>query len=76
MINCAAAENAEVVAICDIRPELPEKQKEKYPDLPIAYYTDFEAFIKHEMDAMVVKPIPPYTVAVGNPAKVIRKRRE
>ncbi|MBQ7090936.1 MAG: Gfo/Idh/MocA family oxidoreductase [Clostridia bacterium] len=51
---CAAAENAEVVAICDIRPELLEKQKEKYPDLPIAYYTDFEAFIKHEMDAVVL----------------------
>ena len=26
--------------------------------------------------AVVVKPIPPYTVAVGNPAKVIRKRSE
>jgi len=51
---CAAAENAEVVAICDIRPELLAKQKEKYPDLPIAYYTDFEAFIKHEMDAVVL----------------------
>jgi acetyltransferase-like isoleucine patch superfamily enzyme len=24
--------------------------------------------------AVVVKPIPPYSVAVGNPAKVIRKR--
>lgn len=51
---CAAAENAEVVAICDLRPELLERQKEKYPDLPIAYYTDFEAFIQHEMDAVVL----------------------
>ncbi|MBQ8894387.1 MAG: Gfo/Idh/MocA family oxidoreductase [Clostridia bacterium] len=51
---CANAENAEVVAICDIRPELLEKQKEKYPDHPIAYYTDFETFLGHEMDAVVL----------------------
>ena len=51
---CANAEKAEVGAICDIRPELLEKQKEKYPDHPIAYYTDFETFLGHEMDAVVL----------------------
>ena len=51
---CATAENAEVVAICDIRPELLEKQKEKYPSLPIAYSTDFDTFLNHEMDAVVL----------------------
>lgn len=51
---CASAENAEVVAICDIRPELLEKQKKKYPEHPITYYTDFEEFLGHEMDAVVL----------------------
>ncbi|MBR6557303.1 MAG: Gfo/Idh/MocA family oxidoreductase [Clostridia bacterium] len=51
---CAQANNAEVVAICDIREDLLEKQREKYPDLPIAYYTDFETFLSHDMDAVVL----------------------
>ena len=51
---CATAENAEVVAICDIRPELLEKQRNKYPELPIAYYTEFEEFLHHPMDAVVL----------------------
>ncbi|MBQ6823430.1 MAG: Gfo/Idh/MocA family oxidoreductase [Clostridia bacterium] len=51
---CANAENAEVVAICDIRPELLKKQQKKYPEHAITYYTDFEEFLNHEMDAVVL----------------------
>ncbi|MBR3692857.1 MAG: Gfo/Idh/MocA family oxidoreductase, partial [Clostridia bacterium] len=51
---CAQANNAELVAICDIRQDLLDKQREKYPDLPIAYYTDFETFLGHDMDAVVL----------------------
>jgi len=55
MINyCVSAENAEVVAICDIRPELLHRQQKKHPDLPITYYVDFEEFLKHDMDAVVL----------------------
>ena len=51
---CKTAENAEVVAICDKAQYLLDDQKKKAGDLPIAYYTDFEEFIKHDMDAVVL----------------------
>jgi len=51
---CAAAENAQVVAICDKEPAFLEKQKALYPHLPIAYYTDFDTFLQHDMDAVVL----------------------
>lgn len=55
MINyCAIADNAEVVAICDKWEEALEKQKEIHKDLPITYYNNFEDFIKHDMDAVVL----------------------
>ena len=55
MINyCAIADNAEVVAICDKWEEGLEKQKEIHKDLPITYYNNFEDFIKHDMDAVVL----------------------
>ncbi|MBQ8803090.1 MAG: Gfo/Idh/MocA family oxidoreductase [Tyzzerella sp.] len=55
MINyCAAADNAEVVAICDKWEEALEKQKEAHKDLAITYYNNFEDFIKHDMDAVVL----------------------
>lgn len=47
------AENAELVAICDKLPDVLEKQKEFCGD-SVAYYTDFEDFIKHDMDAVVL----------------------
>jgi len=55
MINyCAIADNAEVVAICDKWEEGLAKQKELHKDLSITYYNNFEDFIKHDMDAVVL----------------------
>ncbi len=55
MINyCEGADNAQVVAICDKWVEGLEKQKEMLNDPNITYYTDFEDFIKHDMDAVVL----------------------
>lgn len=55
MINyCESAENAEVVAICDKWVEGLERQKATLNDPRITYYTNFEDFIKHDMDAVVL----------------------
>lgn len=55
MINyCAAAENAIVVAICDKWEEGLNKQKEYNKGLDIAYYDNFDNFIQHDMDAVVL----------------------
>ncbi|MBQ9392761.1 MAG: Gfo/Idh/MocA family oxidoreductase [Oscillospiraceae bacterium] len=55
MINyCAIADNAEVVAICDKRAEGLAVQRELHKDLPITYYNNFEDFIEHDMDAVVL----------------------
>lgn len=48
------ADNAELVAICDKLPEVLEAQKKVCGEDGIAYYTDFEDFIKHDMDAVVL----------------------
>ena len=55
MINyCKRADNAEVVAICDNNPEVLKAQKEQAQGFDIAFYDDFEDFIKHDMDAVVL----------------------
>lgn len=55
MINyCAIADNAEVVAICDKWEEGLAIQRELHKDLSITYYNNFEDFIKHDMDAVVL----------------------
>lgn len=55
MINyCKRADHAEVVAICDKLPEVLEKQRENSEGLNIAFYENFEDFIKHDMDAVVL----------------------
>lgn len=55
MINyCACADNAEVVAICDKWEEALERQKENHPELNITYYNNFDEFIEHDMDAVVL----------------------
>lgn len=51
---CTSAENAELVAICDKWEQGLEQQKERFPDLPITYYTDYDEFLKHDMDAVVL----------------------
>ena len=55
MINyCEQASNAQVVAICDKWVEGLERQKAALNDPNITYYTDFEDFIRHDMDAVVL----------------------
>lgn len=55
MINyCAVADNAEVVAICDKWEEALETQRDHHKELPITYYNNFDDFIKHDMDVVVL----------------------
>ena len=55
MINyCKQAENAQVVAICDNVPEVLEAQRQMAEGMDIAFYDNFEDFIKHDMDAVVL----------------------
>ncbi len=55
MINyCRASDNAELVAICDKSPIAIEAQKEALGEDGITYYDNFEDFIKHDMDAVVL----------------------
>ena len=51
---CLAAGNAELVAICDKWEEGLERQKRQHPDMNVAYYTDYDEFLKHDMDAVVL----------------------
>lgn len=55
MINyCEASSAAQVVAICDKWQEALEIQKKNLNDENITYYNDFNDFIKHDMDAVVL----------------------
>lgn len=55
MINyCKRSENVEVVAICDKSPEALATQRENAKGLNIAFYDNFDDFILHDMDAVVL----------------------
>lgn len=55
MINyCKAADNAEIVAICDNNPMVLSEQKKRCEGYNIAFYDSFDSFIKHDMDAVVL----------------------
>ena len=54
MKYCNIADNAELVAICDKWVEGLERKKKELNNDNITYYTDFEEFIKHDMDAVVL----------------------
>ena len=54
MKYCNIADNAELVAICDKWVEGLERKKKELNNDGITYYTDFEEFIKHDMDAVVL----------------------
>ena len=51
---CAAVDNAEVVAICDKWVDGLEMMKKKMTGHDITYYTDYDEFLKHDMDAVVL----------------------
>lgn len=55
MINyCKIADNAEIVAICDNNKDVLNAQKERCKDYDITYYDNFEDFLNHDMDAVVL----------------------
>lgn len=55
MINyCNRVDNAEVVAICDKAPDVLETQRKNAEGLNIAFYDNFDEFILHDMDAVVL----------------------
>ena len=51
---CKAAGNAEIVAVCDKWQEGLDRAKKDISDDNVAYYTDFNEFIKHDMDAVLL----------------------
>lgn len=54
MDYCAQSDNAELVAICDNWAEGLAAQKEKHKDETITFYSDYEEFLQHDMDAVVL----------------------
>jgi len=51
---CKNADNAEVVAICDKSQDAIDAQRELAKGLNITFYDNFDEFIKHDMDAVVL----------------------
>ena len=51
---CHAVDNAELVAICDKWEEGLHRHEKEHPDWNVAYYTDYDEFLKHDMDAVVL----------------------
>lgn len=54
MKYCTNAENASLVAVCDQSDFFLNSVKKKIGEEDITYYTDFDAFLKHDMDAVVL----------------------
>lgn len=54
MKYCATADNAALVAVCDRSEEFLARARAKLAGGDIAYYTDFEEFLRHELDAVVL----------------------
>lgn len=46
-------EDTELVAVCENSPQKIERAKQELPET-VAYYTDFESFIEHGLDAVVL----------------------
>ena len=64
---CKKTGLAEITAICDKDEEVIAELKRKYAGLNIAYYGDFDSFVEHKMDGMVLANYAhehaPYAVA-------------
>lgn len=54
MKYCAHAKNAKLVAVCDKSELFLNRVREKLKDASISYYTDFDQFLAHDMDAVVL----------------------
>ena len=51
---CKRSKSAQIVALCDKDPQVLQAQQKKFSDLGISFYDNFEDFIQHEMDAVVL----------------------
>lgn len=51
---CKVAENAEIVAICDKWEEGLRRAEKKLEGAQIAYYTDYDEFLGHDMDVVLL----------------------
>jgi predicted dehydrogenase len=51
---CTHANNAELVAVCDFNDYFLSRATARINSDSVTYYTDFEDFIKHDMDAVVL----------------------
>lgn len=55
MMNyCGMADNAELVAVCDNNEYFLNRVRDKLNKDTVSYYTDFEQFLTHDMDAVVL----------------------
>lgn len=54
MNYCKAAENAELVAICDKWEEGLNASRAKFGEENIGYYTDYDKFLEHDMDVVML----------------------
>ena len=54
MKYCTHAENAELVAVCDKNELFLNRVREKLNSDSITYYTDFDSFLAHDIDAVVL----------------------
>ena len=48
------ASNAQLVAICDFRDDVLDRMKKECGEDGISYYSDYDEFLKHDMDAVVL----------------------
>ncbi|MCR4616263.1 MAG: GNAT family N-acetyltransferase [Clostridiales bacterium] len=53
MDYCRASNNSELVAVCDAWQWQLDRARRKFGE-SVTYYTDFDEFIKHDMDAVVI----------------------
>lgn len=51
---CREFPDAELVAVCDGDARVLERRRAEYPDKCIGFYSDFDAFLQHPMDAVVL----------------------
>ncbi|MBR4768918.1 MAG: Gfo/Idh/MocA family oxidoreductase [Lachnospiraceae bacterium] len=54
MKYCLHSDNAELVAVCDFNEYFLTRAKVRVNSDKVTYYTDFEDFIKHDMDAVIL----------------------
>ena len=53
MEYCRAGDNAELAAVCDCDPACLASARDRFGD-SVAYYSDFDEFLKHDMDLVVL----------------------